>query len=273
MYFYFKIMSAFLNSLIRQLGRDSGRVITNKVFGDAHAAPVRIIRGGQIPTPMPQSMSAEKRRSIVSKFDNALGFQRSDSPENLVEHMLLASLLFEDEVESFLHDDYFSPEETQIAFQMMHRFTRKAESVVKQLSFEEEQNSQLLDKLEQVVVRAKQDFEKLLDRAADASERMVPILEKKAAIEGKFNFFKWVLYNTFYMRGYAKTGQLKIVNTVLANLLLPGTQLIMFAIGLLSSPFEYAKYRKIRKYYQEQMVVEQQRASELRDIRKYQQGH
>lgn len=70
------------------------------------------------------------------------------------------------------------------------------------------------------------------------------------------------------MRGYAKRGQLKTVNTVLANLFLPGTQMLMFAIGLLSSPFEYMKYRRISKYYQDQMVQEQQRATELRDIRK-----
>lgn len=263
-------MSAFLNSLIRQLGRDSGRVITNKVFGDAHAAPVRVIRGAQTPPRVQPSISAQKRQRIANKFDNALNFERDDKPETLVKHLLMVSLLLEEEVESFLNDDYFSPEEAEIAFQMIHRFTKKAESVAKQLSFEEEQNAQWLDKLEQVVLGAKQDFDNLLDRAADSCERMIPVLEQKAAVEGKFNFFKWVLYNTFYMRGYAKTGQLKTVNTVLANLLLPGTQVLMFAIGLLSSPFEYMKYRKINKYYQDQMVQEQQRATELRDIRKNQ---
>ena len=261
-------MSAFLNSLIRQLGRDSGRVITNKVFGDAHAAPVRVIRGSQKPTRVQPSISSQKRQSIANKFDNALNFDRDDKPEALVKQMLMVSLLLEEEVESFLNDDYFSPEEAKIAFQMVHRFTKKAESIAKQLSFEEDENAEWLDKLEKIVVRAKQDFEKLLDRAADSCERMIPILEEKAATEGRFNFFKWVMYNTFYMRGYAKTGKVNTLNTVLANFFLPGTQILMFAIGIVTSPFEYAKYRKIRKYYQDQMVQEQQRAKELREIRR-----
>lgn len=260
-------MNAFLNSMIRQLGRDSGRVITNKVFGDAHAAPVRVIRSGQTPPRVQPSISAQKRQRIANKFDNALNFQRDDKPEALVKQMLMISLLLEEEVESFLNDDYFSPEEAEVAFQMVHRFTKKAESVAKQLSFEEEKNAEWLEKLEKIVGRAKDDFEKLLDRAADSCERMIPVLEQKALTEGRFNIFKWVLYNTFYMRGYAKTGKLKTLNTVLANFFLPGTQLLMFAIGIMTSPFEYLKYKKIKKHYQDQMVHEQRRANELREIR------
>lgn len=153
-----------------------------------------------------------------------MNFDRDATPEALVKQMLMISLLLEEEVESFLNDDYFSPEEAEVAFQMVHRFTKKAESVAKQLSFEEEKNAEWLEKLEKIVGRAKQDFEKLLDRAADSCERMIPVLEQKALTEGRFNIFKWVLYNTFYMRGYAKTGKLKTLNTVLANFFLPGTQ-------------------------------------------------
>lgn len=119
-------MAAFLNSLIRQLGRDSGRVITNKVFGDAHAAPVRVIRGGQTPAKVQPSISTQKRIRIVNKFDNALNFERDNNPAALVKQMLMISLLLEEEVESFLNDDYFSPEEAEIAFQMIHRFTKKS---------------------------------------------------------------------------------------------------------------------------------------------------
>lgn len=35
------LLQAFLTSFVRQLGRDSGKVISNRVYKDAHATPIR----------------------------------------------------------------------------------------------------------------------------------------------------------------------------------------------------------------------------------------
>lgn len=34
---------AFVRSMVRQIGRDAGKVVSNKAFGDAHATPVRMV--------------------------------------------------------------------------------------------------------------------------------------------------------------------------------------------------------------------------------------
>ena len=38
-----KLLNIFVNSMVRQIGRDSGKVVTNKIFGDAHATPIRMV--------------------------------------------------------------------------------------------------------------------------------------------------------------------------------------------------------------------------------------
>lgn len=35
---------SFIRSLVRQVGRDAGKVVSNKAFGDAHATPIRMVR-------------------------------------------------------------------------------------------------------------------------------------------------------------------------------------------------------------------------------------
>lgn len=39
-----KLLKGFVRSAVNQVGRDSGKVISNQVFGDAHATPIRIVK-------------------------------------------------------------------------------------------------------------------------------------------------------------------------------------------------------------------------------------
>ena len=38
-----KLANLFIKSAVRQVGRDAGRVVSNKVFGDSHSAPIRVV--------------------------------------------------------------------------------------------------------------------------------------------------------------------------------------------------------------------------------------
>lgn len=50
---------SFIRSMIRELGRNTGKAISNKVFGDAHATPVRHIKGSA-----PESEKSPKKDNI-----------------------------------------------------------------------------------------------------------------------------------------------------------------------------------------------------------------
>ena len=85
-------------------------------------------------------------------------------------------------------------------------------------------------------------------------------LEEMAIKKGRFNFLRWLTLNTFYMRGFAKTGKKQIFKTILANVLLFGTQPLMLLFGLVSAPFEYSRLKREAKSYKEAASQERERA-------------
>lgn len=256
-------MGTFLNSVIRQLGRDSGKVISNSLFGDAHSTPVRMTRSKTAPE---RNSSPERKKRIQSQFDKALNFDRSATPKTLVRKIQALSVLLEEETHEFLSDDYFSSAEAGKAFEMISTFSNKAASVTKQLEFDEEANVKELKQIEEVVVKTNEDFLKLLERAAQVCDDMVPKLQEKSKEVSQFNALRWIMLHTIYMRGYAKTGETKMLNTILANVLLFGTQPIMLVVGLITAPFEYNRLKKDGNVYIKAIEIEKQKAAEYRKL-------
>jgi len=41
------LASTFTNSIVREIGRNYGKSISNNLLGDSHSTPVRMVRGGQ----------------------------------------------------------------------------------------------------------------------------------------------------------------------------------------------------------------------------------
>lgn len=254
-------MNQFLNSVIRQLGRDTGKVISNSIFKDAHSTPIRMVRSRSN-----QVTQQRQNRKVRSEFDKALVFDRSATPKTLIRKIQALSMILEEEMKVFMNDDYLSNSEANDAFKMLNEFSQKAESVAKQLEIDEVANANEISQLEKIVTQTNNDFHVLLKKASRSCEEMSVKLQDYAAEKSRFKFLRWILLNTFYMRGFARTGNKKIWNTVLANLLLFGTQPIMLIIGLITAPFEINRLKKDAKKYIEAAEKEKLRATTYADI-------
>lgn len=258
-------MSRFLNSVISQLGRDTGKVLSNSVFGDAHSTPIRMIRsiskssGGS-------AKEIIERKSNKTEFEKALDFDRSTTPKTLIRRTHALSIILEEEMIRLLADEFFSAEESAEAFRMINQFCQKAESIAKQLQIDEEGNASELFQLEKIVVQTNEDFKKLLLKGAESCDLVSSQLQGSAHEKFKFNFFRWLILNTVFMRGYAKSGEKKIGNTIAANLFLFGGQILMFLIGLLTAPSEIARLKKSRSAYLKASQRERERATKYREI-------
>ena len=65
------LIGQFLSSTIRQVGRDTGKVISNQLFGDAHSTPVRHIKSetpsSNLPKPKTVKEILEEQRKGTYK--------------------------------------------------------------------------------------------------------------------------------------------------------------------------------------------------------------
>lgn len=257
-------MGQFVNSVIRQLGRDTGKVLSNSVYGDAHSTPIRMT--GKSGSAQSQGRTQARQKS-KSEFEKALNFDRSATPKTLVRKIQALSVLLEEETSVYLNDDYLSADEAREAFEKLNKFSQKAESVAKQLELDEEGNSKEIKQLEKIVIQANEDFHLLLGKGAESCDEMVLHLEALAKEKGSFNPLVWVLLNTVFMRGYAKTGQKKLTNTILANILLIGVgHAVMLVVGVVSMPSEYLRKRKEEKLYLKAAEKEKERSNSYKEL-------
>lgn len=122
---------SFSSSLINQLGRDSGKVITNMVFKDLHATPIRVSGGNK----SGESSIAKKRTTIKkSEFEKLLHFNMSFTGNTLVRKTVALFSAMENELNKMLSDDYLDIDELKKISEMHIEFLRKCEEVVQALS-------------------------------------------------------------------------------------------------------------------------------------------
>ena len=60
------LASTFTNSIVREIGRNYGKSISNNLLGDSHSSPVRMVRGGQT------DITRKRRRIYENKLDEYL---------------------------------------------------------------------------------------------------------------------------------------------------------------------------------------------------------
>ncbi len=60
------LASTFTNSIVREIGRNYGKSISNNLLGDYHSTPVRMVRGGQT------DITRKRRRIYENKLDEYL---------------------------------------------------------------------------------------------------------------------------------------------------------------------------------------------------------
>lgn len=64
------LAKTFIRSVVRQVGRDSGKVISNKVFGDAHSTPIRMVRNVDT-SPLTSDKGRRKYRHSLDRVVNS----------------------------------------------------------------------------------------------------------------------------------------------------------------------------------------------------------
>ena len=60
MYMAQSLLEKFVSSAIRQVGKDTGKVISNQLYGDAHSTPVRHIRSEQPKSTLPKPKTVKE---------------------------------------------------------------------------------------------------------------------------------------------------------------------------------------------------------------------
>ena len=60
------LASTFTNSIVREIGRNYGKAISNNLLGDYHSTPVRMVRGGQT------DITRKRRRIYKNNLDEYL---------------------------------------------------------------------------------------------------------------------------------------------------------------------------------------------------------
>lgn len=61
------LLEKFVSSAVRQVGKDTGKVISNSLYGDAHSTPVRHIRSEQ---PKPTPLKPKTVKEILEERRN-----------------------------------------------------------------------------------------------------------------------------------------------------------------------------------------------------------
>ena len=63
------LAKTFIRSAVRQVGRDAGKVVSNKAFGDSHSTPIRMVRNADT-SPMTSESGRRKYRHSLDRIVN-----------------------------------------------------------------------------------------------------------------------------------------------------------------------------------------------------------
>lgn len=181
---------SFLKSAINQVGRDFGKVISNQIFKDAHAAPIRM--SGANPN--------GKSKKVKSEFEKALTFPLTQKPNTLLTKMSAAYIELKNEADEFLSDGYLSMDELKQLVELFNTFNRKASDITDLLELDEEKNSEEISKLTELVQKNKELFIKTLEIGLAAARNSIDSIEnykkeEKKGLSGLFGNSKIKKHN------------------------------------------------------------------------------
>lgn len=104
-----KLGKLFVNSIVRELGRNSGKVISNKVFGNAHSTPVRMVSSSGLADTEPLYNARGTRRIYRHNLDRVINGNLPGSRISAKKQLVALRTALEDLFQSGGHaDDYFA---------------------------------------------------------------------------------------------------------------------------------------------------------------------
>lgn len=266
---------SFTKAVVRQVGRDLGKVISNKVFKDAHSTPYRRVgqqsnarqqtRQRQAVQQAPvQSQSAipQQSSSITSRdFDRALNFTTTFTPQTMVRKMAGVYEVIKNEIFKAAQDGYLDTEEAKMVFEMENQFQRKAEIITDLLELDEEANKKPLEDLANLIQLTQRLFHRTLKLAIKGAEVQYEYYKAQADGVQEIDKSRFIWLHAIWMGHYAKTGQKRLANTVVANLF---SVLVIYwsyvptinIIGLINGLIQYSSEKSKRTHFKTKMLEE-----------------
>lgn len=267
---------SFTKAVVRQVGRDLGKVISNQVFKDAHSTPYRRVgqqsrsrqqtRQRQAVQQAPVQMQAtvpQQANSITSKeFDRALNFATTFTPQTMVRKMAGVYEVIKTEIYKAAQDGYLDTEEAKMVFEMESQFQRKAEIITDLLELDEEANKKPLEDLANLIQLTQQLFHRTLKLAIKGAEVQYEYYMAQAESVQPIDKARFIWLHAAWMGHYARTGQKRLANTIVANLfsflalvyVTPYFPLNL--IGLVNGFIQYSSEKNKRTHFKTKMLEE-----------------
>lgn len=128
------MLDKFVNSMVRQVGRDLGKVVSNQVFGNAHSTPIRHVNriANTSSYPSHGTKSADRRRK--TDFEKSLNFKMTYTPPTLLNKLAGALIELKNEARTLIEDGYLSSGETQYFLSLLKDFNDKIADVITALN-------------------------------------------------------------------------------------------------------------------------------------------
>jgi len=203
---------SFLKSAINQVGRDAGKVISNELFKDKHASPVRIVDAG---------ISKATQRKTVSRgdFEKAISFVTSFRPNTLINKLMGAYTILKNEIHSFCEDDHIDAYEASRGIRMIQEFSMKMVDIDEVLSIDVDKNHKEIQQLTNIHLKLKSLIQKISITAIEGCEYEAGLLQdmadaKKSEIMG---FWKFVGLHTAWMGKHARGASKDMFSTIIGN--------------------------------------------------------
>ena len=189
----------FLQSAINQVGRDMGRVVSNAVFKDRHAIPIRRaksynINNRSLQTITTRASSAQPIQEVKDKFDKAIEFKTGYKPVTLISKLGGAFVVIKNEAKAFIDDGYLDVNESQQLFEMMKRFNDKCEDVEDVMSFTEDESSKSFKQLEKIHQSIQEIFKEVLKTSSKACIARAKQYKNEANSVHIMSFRRYVAY-------------------------------------------------------------------------------
>lgn len=261
----------FLQSAINQVGRDLGRVVSNTVFRDRHAIPIRRAPSLRQQEQQQQNVQLAQPKvrpiqEVKDEFDRAIDFKTSYKPNTLIAKLINAFIVIKNEARAFIDDGYLDINESQELFDMLKRFNHKVSDVDDVMSFTEAEDSKYYDQLNSIVQKTKAVFAETLQVSVKACEERATTYEELAAQETTIGFWRYVGLHLIWMPKYANGGEKNTTHAVIANILdivtctFPITRLVLLILGLTDYGSYKRKAERRIEMYQNQAHQERERA-------------
>jgi hypothetical protein len=230
---------SFANAVIRQVGRDLGKVISNQLFKDSHSTPYRRVgnrrrtQNKQTTQVATQPKQTQTEELTSAAFDKAIGFATTYTAPTMVRKLMGVYEVINNEIFKAKRDGFIDSEEAKLIFTMEQEFHHKAEIIADLLELDETENEKHIEKLEKVVRLTSGLFHETLNLAIKGAEiEKQHYLKKQNEIQ-PIQFGNYIGLHFILMGTYAKTGKKQLWKTIVGNIV-SLIILIVFYVPLLN---------------------------------------